>query len=120
MTLRETKEGLRVFFAPVKKTESLRGELLAEGKDLKVAEANAMLQKCQNELSEVLIEFATAGPKQFTINGIDASFAGRTARIFTDRTFNEVYADDGLSYELRKRDIKRFTSTDSSDTRTRK
>lgn len=108
MTLRETPDGLRVFFSPVKETESLRGDLLAEGKDLTPAKANELLQKCQNELTEVIIELADAGPKQLVINGLDAAFNGRNARIFTDRTFNEVYANDGSFYEVRRRPTNAF------------
>ena len=36
-----------------------------------------------------------------------------TVRIFTDRTFNEVYADDGLSYELHTRSPSSFDSTET-------
>ncbi len=113
LTLRETKDGLRVFFSPVKELEQLRGEVLAEGKDLTPAQANELLQKCAGELSEVVIEFADAGAKQLIINGTDASFNGRSARIFTDRTINEVYADGGISYELRKPQPKGFPSTET-------
>lgn len=113
LTLRQTREGLRMFFWPVKETERLRAERLVEAKDLTLAEANAFLQKCQGELSEVLIAFTDAGPRQLVINGIDASFNGRTARIFTDRTFNEIYSDDGFSYELKKRAPGRFASTET-------
>ena len=113
MKLRETKDGLRVFFYPVKEIETLRSEGIAEGKDLTLAKANDLLQKCQGELSEVLIEFADAGPKKLVINGIDAAFDGRSARIFTDRTFNEIYAEDGISYELRKRAGRMFDSTET-------
>ena len=63
MTLRETRDGLRVFFSPVKELEQLRGEVLAEGKDLTPAQANELLQKCAGELSEVVIEFADAGAR---------------------------------------------------------
>jgi fructan beta-fructosidase len=113
LTLRETADGLRLFFSPIKETEKLRGEVLAEGKNLTLAQANEMLQKCQGELSEVLIEFADAGSKELVINGMDASFNGRIARIFTDRTFNEIYADDGISYEIRKRLATQFDSTET-------
>jgi len=113
LTLRETGDGLRVFFFPVKEAENLRGEVLAEGKDLTLAQANEMLQKCKGELSEVLIEFAEAGRKQLVINGIDSSFTGRTARIFSDRTISEVYADDGLIYEVKKRPSNGFASTET-------
>ena len=40
LTLRETPDGLRLFFWPVKETENLRGDLLAEGEDLTPAQAN--------------------------------------------------------------------------------
>ena len=103
LTLRETGEGLRVFYTPVKELEQLRGEVLAEGSNLTASQANEMLQKCRGELTEVLIEFPKAGEKKLTINGIDAGFKGRAARIFTDRTLNEVYADDGISYTVRTR-----------------
>jgi len=113
LTLRETADGLRLFFSPVQETEKLRGEVLAAGKDLSLAQANQLLQKCQGELSEVVIEFADAGPRQLIINGLAAGFDGQSARIFTDRTFNEVYADDGLSYEIRKRLPNKFDSTET-------
>ena len=113
MTLRETGEGLRVFFSPVNETEKLREGVITQGRDLTVAQANAMLQKCQGELTEVEIEFSAAGLRELTVNGIDASFTGRSARIFTDRTFNEVYTDGGISYEVRKRLTKNLGSTET-------
>jgi hypothetical protein len=97
----------------VKELEALRDEVLPEGKDLTPAKADEPLQKCRGELSEVLIEFAGAGAKQLVINGMDASFDRRGARIFTDRTINEVYADDGISYELRKPQPEGFPSTET-------
>jgi hypothetical protein len=54
----------------------------------------------------VLIEFDDSAQRPLLINGIDASFNGRSARIFTDRTFNEIYAEGGASYEIRKLPIK--------------
>ena len=113
LTLRETSEGLRMFFSPVMETEKLRSQILAEGANLTLAQANELLQKCQGELSETQIVFDDAGRKQLVINGMDAGFDGRSARIFTDRTFNEIYTDDGISYELRKRLEKNFDSTET-------
>jgi fructan beta-fructosidase len=113
LTLRETKDGLRVFFSPVKELEALRGEVLAEGKDLTPAQANELLRKCAGELSEVLIGFADSAPRQLVINGMDAGFTGRGARIFTDRTFNEIYADGGISYELRNAPPEGFPSKET-------
>ena len=71
-----------------------------ESTDLTPAQANKLLQNGAGELSEVLIEFAGSAPRQLVINGMDAGFNGSGARIFTDRAFNEIYADDGISYEL--------------------
>jgi fructan beta-fructosidase len=113
LTLRETKDGLRMFFSPVSETEKLRAELLFRGNDLTVPQANEKLQKCGNQLSEVIIEFSNEGSHGLTINGMDASFQGTRARIFTDRTFNEIYVDDGAWYEVRKRDGKNFEANES-------
>ena len=113
MTLRETADGLRVFYSPVKEIEKLRSDVLTEGQNLKLAQANELLQKCQGELSEVLIEFAELGPKQLVINGMDAGFSGRSARILADRTFTEIYADEGISYEIRDRSPQNFDSTET-------
>jgi hypothetical protein len=113
LTLRETDEGLRLFFSPIKEVEKLRGEMLAQGTNLTIEQVNEMLQKCRGELTEVLIEFPEAGAKQLMIGGIDAGFQGRSARIFTDRTFNEIYADGGISYEIRKLPAKAFTSPET-------
>ena len=113
LTLRETSDGLRVFFWPVNEFEQIRGEVLAEGKDLTPAQANELLQKCQGQLTETLIEFPDAGPKKLIINGIDASFKGSKARIFTDRTLNDIYTDDGFSFEIRMRSPRSFESTET-------
>jgi fructan beta-fructosidase len=113
LTLRETKDGLRVFFTPVKELEALRGEVLAEGRDLTPAQANELLQNAAGELSEVWIGFADSAPRQLVINGMDAGFNGSSARIFTDRTFNEIYADDGISYELRNAPPAQFPSKET-------
>jgi hypothetical protein len=44
---------------------------------------------------------------------MDAGFNGSSARIFTDRTFNEIYADDGISYELRNAPPAQFPSKET-------
>jgi hypothetical protein len=118
VTLRETKDGLRVFFTPAKELEALRGEELAEGVNLTPAQANELLRNSAGELSETCIEFAESAPRQLLINGMDAGFTGRSARIFTDRTFNEIYADDGISYELRNAPPERFPSRETKLTAT--
>jgi hypothetical protein len=49
---------------------------------------------------------------------MDAGFTGRSARIFTDRIFNEIYADDGISYELRNAPPEGFPSKETKLTAT--
>ena len=44
---------------------------------------------------------------------MDASFTGRGARIFTDRTLNDIYTDDGFSFEIRMRSPRSFESTET-------
>lgn len=102
MTLVETPAGPRMAFNPVKELEALRVEELAG------------LDACQNETTEVVIEFEEGGRHELVINGIDASFEGQRARIFTDRTVNEVYADRGLYYEVRERRKNAFGSTETA------
>ena len=118
MTLRETMDGLRIFFSPVKELEALRGEVLAEGKNLTPEQAHELLQKSAGQLSEVCINFSDSAPRQLLINGMDAGFTGRSARIYTDRTFNEIYADDGISYEIRNAPPETFPSMETKLTAT--
>jgi fructan beta-fructosidase len=110
LALRDTPDGLRLSFTPVKELEALRGELLAEGSDLSQAEAEELLGQASGKLTEVVIEFDRPGRKELKVSGIDASFSGRDARVFTDRTFTEVYADGGLWYEVRWRRPENFES----------
>lgn len=106
LTLRNTGEGLRVFMQPVKEVESLRGELLTDSVD----ELNA----CEGELSEVLIEFETSAEHELLINGINATFSGKRARIFVDRTLCEIYIDGGAEYKAAARTPDRFGSTETA------
>ena len=101
LTLRETENGLRVYCRPVEEVKALRAGIIAEGRSLTQEEAHQMLQQAAGELSEVLIEFEEPGAKALRISGIDCSFKGRSARIFTDRTFSEIYIDDGHDYTIR-------------------
>ena len=103
LTLRRTDEGVRLFYEPVSETEQLRVRLLSDSID--------GLSVCAGELSEVVIEFGKAGRHELTINGIDASFTGTRARIFTDRNFNELYIDGGLEYRVTKRDPAELASS---------
>lgn len=101
LQLRQTSEGLRLASVPIKELEGLRVEELKS------------LEDCRGELTEVLIEFEEHGRHEITINGIDASFEGKSARIFTDRTFNEVFSGDGLFYKARHRKPDRINSNET-------
>jgi fructan beta-fructosidase len=113
LSLKQTPTGPRLCFTPVAETRKLRTETLARGTHLTPAEADHMLQACVGALTEVVLEFERNGNHGLILNGIDASFEGRSARIFTDRTFNEVYADEGHYYEVRTREPARFDSVET-------
>ena len=104
LTLRETEAGLRMLMNPVRETESLRTSRRIGSEDLK---------SCMGRSTEVIVEFEDVGRHELMINGIDASFTGRSARIFTDRTFNEVYVDGGLGYFANARQPANGDSTES-------
>ena len=104
-TLRDTDFGLRLFYQPIKELEALRVEVLTED----VGE----LAAAEGQLSEVFIEFANTGTHTLTINGIDASFDGRSARVFSDRNTNEVYIDGGLEYRTYRREPNQTGSTET-------
>jgi fructan beta-fructosidase len=108
MTLRRTAEGLRLFCTPVKEVDTLRAETLASGSDLDAQAAEKLLQACANELTEVVIELSAPAKLQLRINGIDATFEGGSARIYNDRTVNEVYVDQGREYRINARDAKQL------------
>ncbi|MEM6504101.1 MAG: sulfatase-like hydrolase/transferase [Planctomycetota bacterium] len=101
LQLRETKDGLRLASVPIKELEALRIEELHS------------LDDCRGELTEVIIEFEEYGRHELVINGIDASFNGKSARIFTDRTFNGVFSGDGLFYKARHRKPENIDSTET-------
>ncbi len=97
-----------MFYEPVAEVENLRADLLTALPD--------GLSDAAGELSEVLIEFESPGRHELVINGIDASFTGKRARIFTDRNFNEMYIVDGLEYRTTKREAANVVSTETTVT----
>lgn len=101
LQLRRTDQGLRLACVPVEEAKKLRVEKLNS------------LEDCRGELTEVIIEFEEDEEHELVINGIDASFEGKSARIFTDHTINEVYANDGLFYQVRERKADSFDSTET-------
>ncbi|TLX78207.1 glycoside hydrolase family 32 protein [Labilibacter sediminis] len=113
LTLHQTNDGLKVFRWPVEETKQLRSVILAEGKNLSITEANKLLQVCGNKETEVLIEFENSGTKELMINGIQADFKGRSARIFTDRNFNEVFADQGAFFRVNTRKEETLKDTET-------
>jgi hypothetical protein len=90
VTLRDTAQGPRIFMEPVKEVENLRGELLSDSPD--------GLKACEGGLCEVLIGFEKSGNHKLVLDGIKCSFTGKSARIFVDRTFCEIYVDGGAEY----------------------
>ena len=61
----------------------------------------------------MVIEFGNGGDKKLIINGIQADFKGRSARIFTDRNFNEVFADQGAFFRVNTRKEETLKDTET-------
>ncbi|MEM8913297.1 MAG: sulfatase-like hydrolase/transferase [Planctomycetota bacterium] len=101
--LRETADGLRLFYQPIQELDELRAEMLTEDID--------EIGAAEGELADIHIEFENTGRHDLIINGIDASFDGQSARIITDRNTNEVYIDGGVEYRTYRREPSQTGST---------
>ena len=116
LKLRRTADGLRLCFAPVSELDRLHGPS-HEGKDLSVAEANALLSSSSSELLDLHLDLFAGNSGKFalTVGGnpiavdtaaMEISCAGRKAklasadrrvglRVLVDRGALEIYTDDG-------------------------
>ena len=130
LTLRTTKDGIRLVSMPISEVASLLKPLYASDKTLSAQEANAALQRVNSSLAVHLratlnLTYATsAGLKldgqtlvdydlnRNTLNGQfyspqDPTSLDLTMDVYIDRTSVEVFIDDGLySYSL-PREVKR-------------
>ena len=130
LTLRTTKDGIRLVSMPISEVASLLKPLYAGDKTLSAQEANAALQRVNSSLAVHLratlnLTYATsAGLKldgqtlvdydlnRNTLNGQfyspqDPTSLALTMDVYIDRTSVEVFIDDGLySYSL-PREVKR-------------
>ena len=130
LTLRTTKDGIRLVSMPISEVASLLKPLYASDKTLSAQEANAALQRVNSSLAVHLratlnLTYATsAGLKldgqtlvdydlnRNTLNGQfyspqDPTSLALTMDVYIDRTSVEVFIDDGLySYSL-PREVKR-------------
>jgi fructan beta-fructosidase len=111
LTLRETTQGLRLFYNPVKELEVLRDKVIVKAENLDATEANRLLLSVQGNLAEVTLTLNQPAKVKGFLNGIPVAFEGQEARIYIDRTVAETYADKGLSYEITKRSLQEFHST---------
>jgi sucrose-6-phosphate hydrolase SacC (GH32 family) len=114
LTLHDTAAGLRVFRTPADETVALRKRVLGRGTGLSPAMATELLQTARHSLTEIVIQFEEAGSHPLRINGMDASFEGASARIFTDRTFNECFIDHGQSYKVNLLSAEQFEKRETS------
>jgi fructan beta-fructosidase len=116
LKLRRTSDGLRLCFSPVAELDQLHGAS-REGKDLTIADANALLANSSSELLDLQLEIATGNSGKFALNvrgntiavdtsAMEISCAGRKAklasadrrvglRVLVDRGALELYTDDG-------------------------
>jgi fructan beta-fructosidase len=116
LKLRRTADGLRLCFSPVPELDRLHGAT-HEGKDLSIAESNALLADSASELLDLHLDIVTGKSGKLALNvrgnaiavntdAMEISCAGRKAklasadhrlglRVFIDRGALEIYTDDG-------------------------
>ena len=116
LKLRRAADGLRLCFSPVPELDQLHGAS-REGKDLSIADANALLSGVPSELLDIHLDIATGKSGKFTLtvrgnaitvdtSAMEISCKDRKAklasadrrvglRILVDRGALELYTDDG-------------------------
>ena len=111
ITLRETEEGLRLFFYPVEETEMLRGKSLVSVNNPSLEEANRILEEQAGKLLDVVICYTLESGAELTltVNGqaVAASESG-SLRILSDRTITEVFVNEGEKAQAFRREEKSF------------
>lgn len=121
VTLRETPDGLRLFFYPVTEINRLRGEQLVAQKNLTVGEADQVLKACSGKLLDVIVEYQLEpGAKIIlTLNGQIASSDGSgSMRVLSDRTITEAFINNGQQAISFRRPESNFDATDCGITQT--
>ena len=127
LSLRTTKEGVRLISKPIKEVASLLSPLYTNESALKEQEVNNALQRCQKQdclhlRATLNLTYATSAGLRFdgqtlidydlnrnTINGQfyspqDPTSLSLTMDIYIDRTSIEVFIDDGLySYSMERK-----------------
>ncbi|NNJ25943.1 glycoside hydrolase family 32 protein [Alienimonas chondri] len=114
LTLHDTADGPRLRFNPAPEMLGLRTGAVKSWENLTSEAASAALTENAGLLTETLIRFEKDGRHSLTVAGIDVSFEGTSARIFTDRTVTEVYVDGGRRYTVHARSPDAFEARTGS------
>ncbi len=113
ITLHATPDGPRVRLSPVPERAALRGDVLFEGTDLTAAAVSAALRSAAaGGPIETHITFATTGEHAVMIGGIGVGLEETSAVVFIDGASVELFADNGLGYEM---DTRRSNAEDEND-----
>jgi fructan beta-fructosidase len=111
VTLRETPDGLRLFFYPVKELDSLRGKQLASIRNPSLGEASRILKEQAGKLLDVVIHctLESGAELTLTVNGqaVSASASG-SLRVLSDRTITEAFVNEGATAQAFRREEKSF------------
>jgi len=121
VTLRETPDGLRLFFYPVTEINKLRGEQLVAQDNLTVGDADQIFKTCSGKLLDVIMEYELeAGAKiTLTLNGqIVSSNGSGSMRVLSDRTITEAFINNGQQAISFRRPESTFDATASGITMT--
>ncbi len=111
VTLRQTPDGLRLFFYPVKELNSLRGKQLVSARNPSLEEAARLLEGQSGRLLDVTLSYTLKPGAELTmtVNGqaVSASESG-SLRILSDRTITEAFKNEGATAQAFRREEKSF------------
>ncbi len=114
VALKETPDGLRLFFYPVKEVDALRIKQIAALENPAPDEVSGILQSCEGKLLDLLleVELPVSSKLELTVNGqaVTVHESG-SVRVLSDRTITEVFVNRGERVMSYRRPEKEFDDT---------
>jgi fructan beta-fructosidase len=117
VSLKETPDGLRLFFYPVKEVDALRKKQIVSVENPELAEVSETLQSCEGKLLDLLIDVELPGSSklELTVNGqtVTVQESG-SVRVLSDRTITELFVNQGERVMSFRRPESAFEDTSCS------
>lgn len=116
VTLRETPNGLRLFFVPVGEVDALRTKQLVSIRNPSLEAATRLLEGLSGKLVDVTVSYTLGSGAELTmiVNGqaVSVSESG-SLRILSDRTITEAFVNGGEQALAFRRDENKFDDMNS-------